>query len=147
MGENIYQQMVDSLQDYAFFMLDTNGIIKTWSKCAEAIKMYKKDEIIGKHFSIFYTKEDLDAKKPQKELEKAIKTGRSSDEYWRVKKDGSKCWCSVTISPMFDADGKHVGFSKLTRDLTDKRTVAIIQDASGAKHAFIAQMSHEIRTP
>jgi len=106
--------------DYGIFMLDPGGIIISWNEGARRIKGYKANEIIGKHFSIFYTPEDKKKNKPSKELKIALKKGKYEEEGWRVRKDGSLFWANIIISPVFDENKKHIGFSKVTRDLTKK---------------------------
>jgi PAS domain S-box-containing protein len=116
-----FRLLVESVRDYAIFMLDPEGFVSTWNIGAERIKGYTADEIIGKHFSTFYPPEDVAAGKTERELEIAIATGRFEEEGWRVRKDGSLFWASVTITAMRDAGGKLVGFAKVTRDLTERR--------------------------
>ncbi|HEX7978356.1 MAG TPA: PAS domain-containing sensor histidine kinase [Gemmatimonadaceae bacterium] len=117
----LYQLLVESVRDYAIFALDPAGVILTWNAGAERIKGYSADEIIGRHFSTFYTAEDLAAGKPEKELVVAAREGRVDDEGWRVRKDGTRFWASVVITALRDPDGKLVGFAKVTRDLTARR--------------------------
>ena len=117
----LYQLLVESVRDYAIFALDPKGMILSWNAGAERIKGYSADEIIGRHFSIFYTAEDLAARKPEMELVLAEREGRVEDEGWRVRKDGSRFWASVVITPLRDPDGRLVGFAKVTRDLTARR--------------------------
>jgi PAS domain S-box-containing protein len=119
--EEPFRLFIENVQDYAIFMLDTDGRVATWNAGAERAKGYKASEIIGQHFSRFYSEEDLRAGKPQKLLELAMKEGRAADEGWRVRKDGSKFWASVTITAVRDATGKLVGFGKVTRDRTENR--------------------------
>jgi PAS domain S-box-containing protein len=116
-----FRLLVESVKDYAIFKLDTGGRIATWNLGAERIKGYKADEIIGKHFSIFYPPEDVAAGKTERELEIASREGRFEEEGWRIKKDGSRMWASVTITALRNAHGDLVGFGKVTRDLTDRR--------------------------
>lgn len=143
----LYKLLMDTIQDHAIFMVDPNGIIKTWNEGARRNNGYTADEIIGKSFKIFYTAQDLLADKPQQELQHALKTGLSEYEYWRVRKDGSRFWCYVRMSPMYDNDNNLLGFVKLIRDLTDKRSVADLKESGRLKSQFFASMSHEIRTP
>ena len=117
----LYQLLVESVRDYAIFALDPKGMILSWNAGAERIKGYSAEEIIGRHFSIFYTAEDLAARKPEMELVVAEREGRVEDEGWRVRKDGSRFWASVVITPLRDPDGRLVGFAKVTRDLTARR--------------------------
>src|SRR6476620_392021 len=119
--EERFRLLVESVKDYAIFMLDSGGHVATWNLGAERIKGYKADEIIGKHFSIFYPPEDVAAGKTERELEIATREGRFEEEGWRIRKDGSRMWASVTITALRDAEGDLVGFAKVTRDLTDLR--------------------------
>jgi PAS domain S-box-containing protein len=104
-------------------MLDTDGRIISWNSGAQHIKGYKASEIIGKHFSIFYSEEDLQDRKPQRELEIAAREGRLEDNGWRFRKDGSKFWANVIISAVREDDGRLVGFTKVTRDTTERMLV------------------------
>ena len=116
-----FRLFVSDVQDYAIFLLDTSGRVKSWNAGAERIKGYKSSEIIGKHFSGFYLDEDVQSGKPQKLLDQAVRDGHVEDEGWRVRKDGSKFWASVTITPVKNASGKVIGFGKVTRDLSERR--------------------------
>jgi PAS domain S-box-containing protein len=118
---NIYQLIVDQTKDYAVFFLDTEGRIMSWNLGAQRIKGYAPEEIIGRHFSTFYTREALDSGWPQHELQVAAAEGRFEDENWRVKKDGSRFWANVVITALRDESGKLLGFSKITRDLSERR--------------------------
>jgi PAS domain S-box-containing protein len=118
--EEVYRSLVAGIKDYAIFMLDPGGIISTWNAGAERIKGYRKEEIVGKHFSIFYGPEALRSGWPQRELEHAKRDGHFEDEGWRVRKDGSRFWASVVITAIRDAKGSLKGFGKITRDLTQK---------------------------
>jgi PAS domain S-box-containing protein len=111
---------VDAVQDYAIFMLDPEGCVSTWNTGAERIKGYKASEIIGQHFSRFYGDEDVRAGKPAWELDVATKDGRFEDEGWRVRKDGSRFWANVIITPVRDSAGDLLGFTKVTRDFTER---------------------------
>jgi len=113
--------LVQSVVDYAIFMLDTSGQVSSWNVGAERIKGYSADEIVGQHFSNFYTPEDREAKVPQAALETARETGRYEAEGWRMRKDGTRFWASVVIDAIRDPEGKVVGFAKVTRDMTEKR--------------------------
>src|SRR6185295_10054055 len=117
----IYQRMIEQARDYALFMLGPDGRIMTWNLGAQRLKGYAPEEIIGRHFSIFYTPEALESGWPAHELKVATLEGHFEDEGWRVRKDGSRFWANVVISALRDDDGKLLGFSKITRDLTDRR--------------------------
>jgi PAS domain S-box-containing protein len=113
--------LVESVQDYAIFMLDTEGFVATWNRGAEKIKGYKAEEIIGRHFSTFYPEADVAADKPGNELVQAERDGRIEDEGWRVRKDGTLFWANVVITALRDERGRLRGFAKVTRDLTQSR--------------------------
>ncbi|MBW4604113.1 MAG: PAS domain S-box protein [Calothrix sp. FI2-JRJ7] len=115
--------LVASVKDYAIFMLDTKGRVVSWNKGAEAIKGYQAHEIIGQHFSRFYTAEDLEDGKPDRELQIAIATGSYEEECWRLRKNGSRFWANVLITALFDDDGELRGFSKVTRDFTERKQI------------------------
>ncbi|RLF44209.1 MAG: hypothetical protein DRN29_08860 [Thermoplasmata archaeon] len=120
-SEEKYRLMIESVENYAIFALDPEGHIVSWSPEAERIKGYREEEIIGKHFSCFYTEEERRNGKPEKELELAAAKGKIEDEGWRVRKDGSYFWANIIITALRDEDGKLVGFVKVVRDLTEKK--------------------------
>lgn len=119
--QQLLAKAVDAVRDYAIFMLDINGQILTWNSGAELIKGYKAEEIVGKHFSLFYTSEDRERNRPNKELKTASEEGRHEEEGWRIRKDGGRFWASVVITRLEDVHGKVVGFSKVIHDLTERR--------------------------
>ena len=119
-SEQRFRVLVETVRDYAIFMLDPQGNISTWNIGAERIKGYHASEIIGKHFSSFYPAEDIQAEKPARELEIAIREGRVEDEGWRIRKDGSRFWASVVITALRDSTGALIGFAKVTRDITER---------------------------
>ncbi|HEV7594506.1 MAG TPA: ATP-binding protein [Gemmatimonadaceae bacterium] len=154
----IYQLMVESVRDYAIFLLDPNGYIASWNRGAERIKGYSADEIIGRHFSVFYGPEDIAAHKPERELEIAARDGRFEDAGYRLRKDGSRFWADVILTALRDENDELVGFAKVTRDLTERRAneqraladarrLAAAETANVAKSEFLTAMSHELRTP
>jgi PAS domain S-box-containing protein len=118
-----YERLVRSVVDYAIFMLDPDGRVATWNLGAERIKGYSPDEIIGEHFSRFYTQEDIDAGAPQEALKRAAEEGRFGVEGWRVRKDGSRFWATVVIDAIRE-DGELIGFAKVTRDITEQSEAA-----------------------
>jgi PAS domain S-box-containing protein len=117
----LFRLLIQSVRDYAIFVLDPEGHILTWSPGAQAMKGYTRDEIVGKHFSKFYLPEAVESGWPQRELAMAQKDGRFADEGWRVRKDGTSFWASVIISALRSEDGKLCGFAKVTQDLTERR--------------------------
>jgi PAS domain S-box-containing protein len=118
--EQLFRLLVETVQDYAIFMLDPTGNVTSWNAGAKRIKQYAAREIIGKHFSCFYPEEDIRNGKPQWELIVAQQDGRFEDEGWRIRKDGSRFWANVIITAVKDGSGKLVGFAKVTRDVTTK---------------------------
>lgn len=120
-NEAQFCHLVAGVLDYAIFLLDADGHVMTWNAGAERIKGFRADDIIGEHFSRFYTSEAVSAKWPEHELEVASQTGRFEDEGWRVRQDGSQFWANVTITALRDENGGVRGFLKITRDLTDRR--------------------------
>src|SRR4051812_32438872 len=120
-SEERFRLLVESVRDYAIFMLDPEGKVLTWNAGAERFKGYKPAEIIGQHFSRFYPAEALQRALPEHELRVASATGVFEDEGWRVRKDGSQFWANVVITAVRDACGELIGFAKVTRDLTQRR--------------------------
>lgn len=116
-----FRLLVDSVQDYAIFLLDPDGGVASWNTGGERLKGYKASEIIGKHFSIFYTEADRRAGKPEQQLRKAIEFGRVEQEAWRVRKDGSRFWANVTLTAIRNDSGDLIGFGKVTRDFTERK--------------------------
>jgi PAS domain S-box-containing protein len=116
-----FRQLVHGVQDYAIFLLDREGRIASWNRGAERLKGYAAAEIIGRHFSVFYPQEAIERRWPEQELQIAAEIGRLEDEGWRLRKDGSRFWADVIITAMRDESGTLRGFSKVTRDLTERR--------------------------
>jgi PAS domain S-box-containing protein len=119
--QDTFRLLVQSIVDYAIYMLDPKGYVTSWNAGAERIKGFRADEIVGKHFSTFYTEEDRKAGMPDKVLETARREGKYAGEGWRVRKDGSRFWASVAVDRINDEKGKLIGFAKITRDMTEKR--------------------------
>jgi PAS domain S-box-containing protein len=119
-----YERLVQSVVDYAIYILDPEGRVSSWNPGAERIKGYTADEIVGENFSRFYTREDREARVPQEVLRKAAEEGRFAAEGWRVRKDGSRFWAMVVVDPIREGD-KIVGFAKVTRDVTEQREATL----------------------
>jgi PAS domain S-box-containing protein len=122
-SEERFRLLVESVKDYAIFMLDPHGIVSSWNAGAEQIKGFRADEIIGKHFSRFYPPEAIATGFPETELKTAAAVGRFEDENWRIRKDGSRFWANVVITALRDPTGRLKGFAKVTRDLTERRAM------------------------
>ena len=146
-SEERFRLVVQGVKDYAIFMLDPEGHVLSWNAGAEHIKGYTAQEIIGKHFSAFYSSEDLAAGKPARELREAIARGSVEDEGWRVRKDRSQFWANVVITALYDEKGTHRGFAKVTRDMTDRIRIDELQHADRQKNQFLAMLAHELRNP
>ncbi len=117
--ERLHQKMIEEIQDFAIILMDVNGNILSWNKGVEKIKGYKEDEIVGQNFRIFYMPADREAKLPESLLEQAKKEGRAKHVGRRIRRDGSIFWGSIVITAIHDEDGRVVGFTKLTREITD----------------------------
>ena len=120
-SEERYHKMIEEVQDYAIILLDRDGYILNWNRGAENIKGYTEQEAIGKNFRVFYMESDREDKLPEKLIEEAVTHGRARHEGWRVRKDGTKFWGSIVITALHDEDNNTIGFSKVTRDLTEKK--------------------------
>jgi PAS domain S-box-containing protein len=136
---NRFELLVQSVTDYAIYMLDPSGIVASWNAGAERFKGYTPDEIIGRHFSAFYTEEDLAAGIPAKALRTAAETGRFEAEGWRLRKDGARFWANVVIDAIRDPSGELVGFAKITRDLTARRKAEEELRRSEERFRFLLQ--------
>jgi len=146
--------LVDSVEEYAIYMLDPNGNVVTWNTGAQKIKGYTAEEIIGKNFACFYTAEDVAAGKPERNLREAARRGHARDQGPRVRKDGSTFEAEVIITALRDGKGNIRGYSKVTRDITDQirsrefeAEKIAVQKAGKVKDDFLAALSHELRTP
>jgi PAS domain S-box-containing protein len=164
-SEERFRLLIDGVKDYAIFMLDVDGHVTSWNEGAKRLKGWDAQEILGSYFSKFYTEEAVAAGHPEHELELAEAEGRYAEEGWRVRKDGSKFMADVTITAIRDESGKLRGFSKVTRDITERKRAEealrlakesadalcmekeAAEATSLAKSLFLANMSHELRTP
>ncbi|MFT3839086.1 MAG: CheR family methyltransferase [Myxococcaceae bacterium] len=165
-GEDRFRLLVESVKDYAIYMLDPEGRVNSWNEGARRLKGYEASEILGHHYSRFFTPDDHDAQLPQLELERARIDGRFEVEGWRVRKDGSRFWANVIVSRINDSTGRLLGFSKVTRDLTERRKAeeamrraneglevrvkdrtAELEKALKTRDVFLSIASHELKTP
>ncbi|WP_322080834.1 ATP-binding protein [Burkholderia sp. BCC1972] len=140
-----FQTVVGSITDYAVFMLDPYGNVATWNKGAERIKGYRAAEIVGQHFSRFYPPDAIAAGRPSHGLDAAARRGHFEDEGWRVRKDGSQFWASVTITPVHDHANQLCGFIKITRDMTERKRLEELEASTHRLSVFIAMLAHELR--
>ena len=161
-AEMRYRILIEGVSDYAIYSLTPEGIISSWNSGAQRIKGYLADEIIGKHFSQFYTPEDAANGLPAKVLQTAAREGHFEGEGWRVRKNGSRFWSSVVVTPLYDDAGSLLGFSKITRDITDRMQllktiqehaaelevrIAESERTNAELEAFSYSVSHDLRSP
>ncbi|PYC28705.1 two-component system sensor histidine kinase NtrB [Pseudomonas mosselii] len=133
MPEARYEQLVQAVVDYAIYMLDPTGHVVSWNAGAQRIKGYHADEVIGRHFSLFFTDQDRAEGRPQRLLRQALEEGKAQDEGWRVRKDGTQFWALAALDVIRDQYGKVIGLAKITRDITDRRESALQLDAMRAQ--------------
>lgn len=142
-SEERFRLLVSGVKDYAILMLDPEGRIATWSDAAERIKGYRAEEIIGRHFSHFYTPEDIGSGKPARELQFASEQGSFEDEGWRVRKDGSRFWANVVITALRDRSGGLRGFGKVTRDMTERKRIEQNLQASEERFRNVTETAND----
>jgi PAS domain S-box-containing protein len=140
-----FRHLVASVADYAIILLDPDGCIASWNAGAQRIKGYEAGEIVGKHFSIFYPEEAVIRGKTEQVLKIATAEGKFSEDGWRVRKDGTRFWASVLITPIRDSDGTLAGFLKITRDRSDRRKIEALQEADRQKSEFLAELENEVQ--
>lgn len=157
----LYQLLVQQARDYALFLLDRDGRIVSWNLGAQRLKGYAEEEIVGRHFSIFYSREAIESGWPEHELKVALAEGRFEDEGWRVRKDGSRFWADVIVTALRDEAGKPYAYAKVTRDMTHRREAeeqrmalraeqqsrVAAEEALAARDRFLSIASHELKTP
>ena len=146
-SEERFRLLIEGVQDYAIYMLNPEGVITSWNAGARRIKGYDASEIVGKHFSRFYSAADVAAGKPWAELAMAREHGRAEDEGWRVRKDGTRFWARVVVTALKDAEGRMHGFAKVTQDLTQRQHSQAVESAARQVQDFIAVLAHELRNP
>ena len=146
-SEEQFRLLLESVKDYAIFMLDPEGTILTWNSGAEAIKGYTASEVLGRNFRMFFTAQDILEGKPQAELAVAKSRGRAESAGWRVRKDGSVFWANAVLTPVHDDHGQLRGFAKVTRDLSEQRRLQEVEQAGRRMQEFIAMLAHELRNP
>ncbi len=140
-SEEQFRLLVDGVRDYAIFMLDPAGNVVSWNTGAEKIKGYRADEILGHHFSCFYSHEDIESERPERVLESAAKNGRFEDEGWRLRKNGSRFWANVVVTALRDASGDIRGFAKVSRDITER----VESEAAEIKRVALAVRAVELK--
>lgn len=154
-SEQRFRMLVEAVQDYAIFMLDPDGRVASWNIGAQRSKGYQADEIVGRHFRVFYPPQLQESRHPEHELEIALREGHYEEEGWRLRKDGSRFWAHVTITTVRDETGRHVGYAKVTRDVTERLLAAEalesanarLQQAADEQAQFLAVTAHELRGP
>jgi PAS domain S-box-containing protein len=146
-SEERFRLLVEGVKDYAIFMLDGEGRVASWNAGAQRMKGYAPQEIIGRHFSVFYPKEAVEKKWPEQELAMAREHGRFEDEGQRVRKNGTTFWAHALVAPLYDAQGSLMGYAKVTRDLTDRKRVEALEKAERQTNEFLAMLAHELRNP
>jgi PAS domain S-box-containing protein len=146
-GEERFRLLVEGVRDCAIYMLDPAGIIQSWNRGAQLIKGYAADEVIGRHYSMFFREEDTAAGLPSRELSDALTLGRAEEEGWRVRKDGSTFWANIVMTPIHAPDGALLGFSKVTRDMSERGRLRELEHSSQRMNEFLAMLAHELRNP
>jgi PAS domain S-box-containing protein len=154
-SEQRFRLLVDAVQDYAIFMLDPEGRIASWNPGAQRSKGYSADEIVGQHFRVFYPGDQQHARHPEHELEIALRDGHYEEEGWRIRQDGTRFWAQVAITAVRDETGRHLGFAKVTRDVTERLRAAEalqaanerLQEIADDQAQFLAVTAHELRGP
>src|SRR5215469_14085832 len=146
--EEQYRLLTENVKDFAIFLLDKDGKIATWNTGAERITGYNDAEAIGQPFALLFRPPDIINREPEKELSIAVGTGRSEDERWHVRKNGSQFWAMGVVTPLWDEQGKLRGYAKIMRDITDRKNAETdLAEANRRKDDFLAMLAHELRNP
>ena len=145
-SEERFRLLVESVQDYAIYLLDPQGVIQSWNNGAELIKGYAAQDVIGRHYSMFFREEDVQAGLPAQELQDALLHGRTQVEGWRVRKDGSTFWANIVVTPIH-ASGVLLGFAKVTRDMSERIRLKELEHSAKRMNEFLAMLAHELRNP
>jgi PAS domain S-box-containing protein len=146
-SEERFRLLIEGVVDYAVYMLDPDGVVTSWNVGAERIKGYRREEILGRHYSNFFLPEEVAAGKPWEELVLARREGRAEVEGWRLRKNGERFWARIVVSAMHDSTGKLRGFAKVTQDLTQRRHLQELETTAKQINEFVAMLAHEIRNP
>ncbi|MES2944201.1 MAG: PAS domain S-box protein [Pseudomonadota bacterium] len=146
-SEERFRLLIEGVRDYAIYMLDPEGVIKSWNSGAQLIKGYAGHEVIGRHYSMFFRSEDLALGLPARELRDALAKGRTEEEGWRVRKDGSAFWANIVMTPIIGPNGTLLGFGKVTRDMTERSRMRDLEHSSKRMNEFLAMLAHELRNP
>ena len=146
-SEERFRLLIEGVRDHAIYMLDPMGMIQSWNSGAELINGYTAQEVVGKHYRMFFRSEDVERGLPGKELRDCLERGRTEEEGWRVRKDGSTFWANIVMAPMWGADGSHLGFAKVTRDMSESRRLRELEHSSRQMNEFLAMLAHELRNP
>jgi PAS domain S-box-containing protein len=146
-SEERFRLLIEGVQDYAVYMLDADGVVSSWNTGAQKMKGYAREEVTGRHVSMFYLPEDVEAGKPWEELAAARRAGRSEEEGWRVRKSGEKFWARVMLTALHDDNGLPRGFAKVTQDLSQREYARGLEKAAQRVNEFIAMLAHELRNP
>jgi PAS domain S-box-containing protein len=146
-SEERFRLLVESVRDYAIFLLDVDGTVRSWNTGAQTLLGYTAAEIIGRHFSVFFTPEDQAQGKPAAELRAAKANGRVEDEGWRARNDGTLFWANVLVTAIYGHSGELIGFAKVTRDMTERHRLEQLEHSSRRMSEFLAMLAHELRNP
>ena len=146
-SEERFRLLIEGVTDYALFMLDADGFIASWNSGAQQILGYLREEVLGRHFSLFYPAEGIEAGKPWEELALARRSGRAQEEGWRVRRSGEEFWARVVVTAVYDRAGQLRGFAKVTQDLSEREYARGLEETAQRLNEFIALLAHELRNP